>query len=491
MTLTLQPPLPASSAGPAPDPLAAWAKTHRRRIADAAVEGLRFAFYWRVSTEEHQDPVTSRQWQLDRAEPTVSGAGRITAEYSDVGLSRSVSWPMRPGAAALLAALSDPDRGFDAVVIGSYERAFFGNQFSLVAPLFAAAGVQLWMPEVGGVLDPEVDELDELMALLGILAKREVIRSRHRAKNAMSAQVRTQGRWVGGRVPYGYRLVDAGPHPNKSDARWGRRAHKFDIDPDTGPIVEWIFASRRDGHSVARITRALNDAGTLCPSAADRESNPHRSGTAWIVRTVQEILANPVYTGRMVWNRQRTDRILVDPGNPGLGHREVTRWNNPEDWVLSERPAHPAIVSETDFVAVQGLRATRHDARHTYQLTALLRCALCGRTFEGHWVHETAGYRCWHGHTTAKNSGADRPKNAYLTERAITAKLPLLHKLMTMTNPATGDPRATASAATSNPPAATPEEVIDHQRTHGLELAYDPRTRTLEIVGKPTARTTL
>lgn len=33
----------------------------------------------------------------------------------------------------------------------------------------------------------------------------------------------TKGRYVGGRVPYGYLLVDAGPHPNKADARWGRR----------------------------------------------------------------------------------------------------------------------------------------------------------------------------------------------------------------------------------------------------------------------------
>lgn len=211
MPFAFQPPLPDSSPGPVSDPLAVWAKSRRRRVAEATVEGLRFAFYWRVSTEEHQDPVTSRQWQLDRAVPTISGAGRITAEYSDVGLTRSLSWQMRPGAAALLAALADPNRGFDAVVIGSYERAFFGNQFSLVAPLFAAAGVQLWMPEVGGRLDTRVDELDELMELLGILAKREVIRSRHRAKNAMTAQVRTQGRYVGGRVPYGYRLVDAGP----------------------------------------------------------------------------------------------------------------------------------------------------------------------------------------------------------------------------------------------------------------------------------------
>jgi hypothetical protein len=33
---------------------------------------------------------------------------------------------------------------------------------------------------------------------------------------------------------------------------------------------------------------------------------------------VAAILANPHYTGRQVWNRQRTDADLVDPGNTGL-----------------------------------------------------------------------------------------------------------------------------------------------------------------------------
>jgi hypothetical protein len=37
----------------------------------------------------------------------------------------------------------------------------------------------------------------------------------------------------------------------------------------------------------------------------------------------------------------------------------------------------------------------------------------------------------------------------------------------------------------------TPEEVIDYLRTRGLALAYDPRTRTLEIPGKLTARITI
>jgi hypothetical protein len=28
--------------------------------------------------------------------------------------------------------------------------------------------------------------------------------------------------------PYGYRLADAEPHPNKAHAAWGRRAHKLE-----------------------------------------------------------------------------------------------------------------------------------------------------------------------------------------------------------------------------------------------------------------------
>src|SRR5215472_3403085 len=115
---------------------------------------------------------------------------------------------------------------------------------------------------------------------------------------------RDQGRYLGGRPPYGYRLADAGPHPNKAHAAWGRRARRLEPDPETAPVVRWMFAQRRAGHSLARITRALNDAGIPCPSAADPGRNPHRSGQAWTLFTVRAILANPRYTCRQVWNRQ-------------------------------------------------------------------------------------------------------------------------------------------------------------------------------------------
>ncbi len=62
----------------------------------------------------------------------------------------------------------------------------------------------------------------------------------------------------------------------------------------------------------------MNDAGIPCPSAADPGRNPHRTGAAWTLRTVAAILATPRYTGRQVWNRQRTDFDLVDPASTGL-----------------------------------------------------------------------------------------------------------------------------------------------------------------------------
>src|SRR3954454_4897836 len=104
----------------------------------------------------------------------------------------------------------------------------------------------------------------------------------------MRAQARDQGRHLGGRPPYGYRLVDAGPHPNAAHARWGRRLQRLDPDPVTAPHVRWIFAQRLAGSSAAAIARALNERAVPCPSSYDPTRNPHRQGDAWMLRTVAE-----------------------------------------------------------------------------------------------------------------------------------------------------------------------------------------------------------
>ena len=205
--------------------LVAWAqRSGRQRTGRPARGGLRFAFYGRVSTEDWQDPVTSRARQREQAGVLVRGHGQIVAEFFDVGQTRKLAWACRPQSAALVARLADPGRGWDAIVIGEYERAFYGSQYAAMAPLFEHYGVQLWTPEAGGRVDFKSEHDEKTMTMLGLSSKREITRTSIRVRAAMAVQTRAQGRYLGGRPPYGYRLADAGPHPNKAHAAWGRRA---------------------------------------------------------------------------------------------------------------------------------------------------------------------------------------------------------------------------------------------------------------------------
>ena len=135
--------------------------------------------------------------------------------FFDIGYSRALAWARRPQAAALVARLADPDRGWEAIVIGEYERAFYGSQYAAMAPLFEHYGVQLWTPEVGGCIDFGAEDHEQAMLVLGVQSKREIARTRIRVRTEIAAQTREQGRYLGGRPPYGYRLADAGPHPSR------------------------------------------------------------------------------------------------------------------------------------------------------------------------------------------------------------------------------------------------------------------------------------
>jgi len=386
----------------------------RQQAAPAGV--LRFAFYGRDSTEDFQDRLSSSRWQRDFAEDLIAGRGTITVDFFDRGVSRRTPWHDRPQAGLLLAALVQPDRGFEAIVVGEFERAFYAGQYDQLAPVFAAHGVQLWLPELDGPVDPANELHRSLLTLLGVHSRREVQRARFRAKAAMRAQVTTQGRHLGGRPPYGYTLVDAGPHPNKAHARWGRRLLRLEPDPATAPTVRCIFDQRLAGRSISWITRELNNQGTPCPSAADPARNPHRRGSSWCWTTVAAILANPRYTGRQVWNRQHHE--YADPMvDDVIGHAQVRRWNTMQDCVVSAESAHPAIVSEEKFIAAQAVYA-KPDLQHrerVYLLTGRILCQDCGRRLEAHWIHGRAGYRCRHGHTASRNR-AGGPRTVYARE---------------------------------------------------------------------------
>ncbi|MEV4893541.1 recombinase family protein, partial [Nonomuraea sp. NPDC055795] len=285
---------------------------------------------------------------------------------------------------------------------------------------------------LGGPIDPMNEAHDLVMSVFGGMSKGERNRVKVRVRSAMGAQAQMEGRFLGGRPPYGYILADAGPHPNPAKAADGRRLHRLELDPIASVVVARIFAEFLAGYGLFAIAERLTRDGVLCPSAHDPERNRHRSGIAWSKGAVRAILMNPRYTGYQVWNKQRKDEVLIDVDDVGLGHMPKLRWNPKDKWIWSDAPAHPPIVSREDFDATQATLHGRGDrytdktvrrAQHVYMLRGRLLCGICDRRMQGHWSNEEPYYRCRFPQEYALANHVEHPRNIYLREIDLAPKL--------------------------------------------------------------------
>lgn len=369
-------------------------------------------------------------------------------------------------------------------MIGEPHRAFYGNQYGLTFPVFEHFGVPLWVPEVGGPIDPANEAHDLVMSVFGGMSKGERNRVKIRVRTAMSAQAQMEGRFLGGRPPYGYRLGDAGPHLNPAKAADGRRLHRLELDPAAAPVVAWIFAEFLDGHGLYAIAEGLTRDGIPSPSAHDPRRNRHRVGIAWSKSAVRAIITNPRYTGHRVWNKQRKDEVLIDV-DVGLGHTTKLRWNTKEQWVWSDTVAHPPIVGVEDFGAAQetlssrGGRQTDKTVRRTrqpYQLRGLLFCGLCERRMQGHWSNDMPYYRCRFPQEYALANHVMHPRNVYLREVDVAPRLDRwLGRLFSPSNVARTVEALAAAGELDRPEAAElvalRRQIADCERRLGLHRA--------------------
>ena len=190
---------------------------------------------------------------------------------------------------------------------------------------------------------------------------------------------------------------------------------------------------------------------------------------------------------------QPTEPQLFDPADISLGHRQVQRWNLPDGWVISARPAHQALVSEADFIAAQEIKAARGpepaalDERR-YLLAGLLTCGTCRRRMEPAWSNGKAAYRCRHGHTSAATPDPGRPKNAYLREDRTLRHLPALHLLLTRPGLPPVRRRRTRRGVEVRA-ALSPQDAIRFFRENEIALAYDQATGTLRADNSDIAKT--
>ena len=262
-------PRPGKGAGG--DVLALWAERTGRRWAGVPGRGgLRFVFYGRVSTEDWQDPVTSRARQREQAAVLVAAARDRSWRSSSIQ-GRAGRWRGRGACRPLRwwRQLADPDRGWDAIVIGEYERAFYGSQYarwrrcsSITA---SSCGCRRWAA--------------------GSITTLSTTRRRCRA-GAVSPSGRSPGpgsgsgpRWP----PRPASRAGISAAVRRTGTGWLMPGRTRTRRTPHGAVARISWSPTRDGAcravdlrpaagralSTARIARALNEAGVPCPSAAD------------------------------------------------------------------------------------------------------------------------------------------------------------------------------------------------------------------------------
>ena len=386
----------------------------------------RFAFYGRVSTEDQQDPTSSRNWQLARSRQVIEQAGgEIVAEFFDIGQSRSLPWKRRPEAARLLDSVPRPgprlrrgrDRRAAAGVLRQPVRAHLPRLHPLRRRAVGARGRRRDRPRIRGPRP-------------GHVAVR-----RHEQGRAQPDQDprpdgdggpgRIEGRFLGGRPPYGYRLADAGPHPNPGKAADGQRLHRLEPDPATAPVVA------ADLRRVPRRQRHLRDRRGPHAETASRRPRRRPAPQPASLRASPgprapcgRSCATPATPAGRSGTGNAATRSLIDVDDVALGHETKLRWNDAGDWVWSSEPSHEPLVDPDTSPA---LRTSREQARNapspdgqpahdTYLLRGLVRCGACGRRMQGSWNHDRAHYRCKLPYEYALANKVDHPPTIYVRE---------------------------------------------------------------------------
>ena len=320
---------------------------------------LRAAIYARYSSENQREASIDDQIEVCRRLAEREG-WRVVAVYDDRAISGASAF--RAGFATMLA---DAERGqFDVVVCEALDR--LGRRLADMAELYDRLSFRRVALHTGS--EGRISELH--IGLLGTMAQKFISDLRDKTWRGQLGRVRA-GRIPGG-LAFGYEVV---PPPPGSTEGGVRRILEHQAE-----VVRRIFRDYASGKSPRAIARALNAEGI-----------PGPGGRSWVDTTIRGhaergtgILNNPIYIGRLVWNRTGFEK------DPRTGKR-VARLKDAARHEVMELPELRIIDGEVwDRVrsrqSVLAAEVTRTDTtnrlngaqRRRFLLSGLLKCGCCG-----------------------------------------------------------------------------------------------------------------
>ena len=253
----------------------------------------------------------------------------------------------------MLRLLDGVERGLYAgVVCMDIQRLGRGSMSDQGAILdaFKLSGTKIITPNKVYDLSDETDETyTEFETFLG---RQEYKMIKRRLRRGIKATVQNGGYIAN--APFGYDKVRIGKTPS--------------IKPNEAeaPFVRMMFDLYASGLGCQRIADRINALG----------AKPRR-GESFTRTAVRGILQNPVYVGKIVWDRKTHIRHSKQNGG-----KHLTIYNPPESWTVVEG-IHQGIVPQELFDQVQGIFAGRQRSPSftgviENPLAGLVVCANCG-----------------------------------------------------------------------------------------------------------------
>ena len=347
---------------------------------------LSAAVYARYSSA-HQKPTSiDDQVALCRnAAPTFECVVLDDHIYADRELSGAVS--QRPAYARLLEAAQA--RTFDAILVEGSDRLWRDTaEMHHALKRLRFWGVKVFAVSTGADLTTQTGKL--LASVVGWKDEAFLDDLRDKIRRGMTGRVK-DGFSVGGRA-YGYTsqpIYD----PHKKDP-YGNPfvvGYRRVIEPSEVDVVRRIYHLYAGGMTPRLIAHLLNAEGVTPPRTIGART---LKGWTWQTLTGSKhkalgVLRNPLYVGRLVWNRTRKVR------HPDTGKR-IVRLRPEAEWIWADVP-ELRIIPDDLWRAVQRRSAQQSQGfgkkigrRAKYLLSGLLKCE-CGANYI---VRNTTHYGC-------------------------------------------------------------------------------------------------
>ncbi len=218
---------------------------------------------------------------------------------------------------------------FDILLAYMSDRIGRRDEYVSFISTLSDLGIEIWTVQDGNITIK--DHTDKLMSFIRFWQNEgESVKTGNRVKSA-KAQLVKEGKFVGGKAPYGYKLIDSDMVSQRK-----RLLKQIVIDDEQAKIVRKIYDLYiHKGYGYQKIANELNSEG-IPPIETDK----------WKNGTVCTILQNPIYMGYFSINHRERGKTI----------KRLDR----KEWILSNvQNKDIVIISQPDWEKAQEIREAR------------------------------------------------------------------------------------------------------------------------------------